>query len=133
MGFNHIEDVKRAGILLANLIDSSPMSSPTPPQPASLRPTMAARVERLPLSGFHRRFIGLISLGAWFDVYDIFMMAYIGAALQHSHFLTLAEFSRLLAAGFIGMFVGTVVFGMGSDYFGRRTSFVAMLLIYSAF
>src|SRR5438876_1330358 len=95
--------------------------------------TIAARVERLPLCGFHHRFVSLISLGGWFDFYDIFMMAYIGAALQHSQFLTLQEFSHLIAAGFCGMFVGTIIFGMGSDYFGRRTSFVLMLLIYSVF
>ena len=59
------------------------------------------------------------------------MMAYIGAALQHSQMLTLEQFSHMIAAGFSGMFVGTIVFGMGSDYFGRRTSFVLMLLIYS--
>ncbi len=95
--------------------------------------SIASRVERLPLSGFHRRFITLISLGGWFDFYDIFMMAYIGAALQHSGFLTLAQFSHMIAAGFCGMFVGTVIFGMGSDYFGRRFAFVLMLLIYSTF
>ncbi|MGH8613551.1 MAG: hypothetical protein ACREYF_16430 [Gammaproteobacteria bacterium] len=42
---------------------------------------IAARIERLPLSGFHRRFVALIALGGWFDFYDIFMMAYLGAAL----------------------------------------------------
>jgi putative MFS transporter len=93
--------------------------------------SIAARVERLPLCGFHRRFISLISLGGWFDFYDIFMMAYLGAALQHSGVLTLQQFSYTIAAGFCGMFVGTIVFGLGSDYFGRRTAFVLMLLIYS--
>ena len=92
--------------------------------------SIAARIERLPLCGFHRRFITLISLGGWFDFYDIFMMAYLGAALQHSGFLTLTEFSYVIAAGFLGMFVGTIIFGMGSDAFGRRTSFTLMLLIY---
>ena len=97
------------------------------------RPSIAARVERLPLVRFHYRFIALISLGAFFDFFDIFMMAYIGAALQASGFLGLEQFSVLIAAGFIGMFAGTVVFGIGSDRFGRRTSFVLMLLVYSAF
>ena len=55
-------------------------------------------------------------------------MAYIGAALQASGFLGLEQFSVLIAAGFLGMFAGTVVFGIGSDRFGRRTSFVLMLL-----
>jgi putative MFS transporter len=94
---------------------------------------IAARIERLPLGAFHRRFIALISLGGWFDFYDIYMMAYIGATLQHSGFLSLQQFSNVIAAGFLGMFTGTIVFGMGSDRMGRRSAFVAMLLIYSAF
>jgi putative MFS transporter len=94
---------------------------------------IAARLERLPVSGFHRRFITLISLGGWFDFYDIFMMAYLGAALQTSGFMSREEFGLTLAAGFVGMFFGTVLFGMGSDRFGRRTAFIFMLLIYSLF
>jgi len=95
--------------------------------------TIAARIERLPLGSFHRRFIALVSLGGWFDFYDIYMMAYIGATLQNSGFLTLQQFSTVIAAGFLGMFAGTIIFGMGSDRMGRRSAFVAMLLIYSAF
>ena len=106
---------------------------PDPPSETPQPPSLAARLERLPLSTFHHRFILLVSLGSWFDIFDIFMMAYLGAALQDSGFLTLEQFSRMIAAGFLGMFVGTVIFGMGSDYFGRRTSFVVMLLIYSVF
>ncbi|MCX7109844.1 MAG: MFS transporter [Proteobacteria bacterium] len=94
---------------------------------------VSARLERLPVSGFHRRFIALISLGGWFDFFDIFMMAYLGAALQKSGFMTRDEFGLTLAAGFVGMFFGTVLFGMGSDRFGRRTAFIFMLLIYSLF
>lgn len=94
---------------------------------------VAARLERLPVSGFHRRFISLIALGGWFDFFDIFMMAYLGAALQKSEFMTRDEFGLTLAAGFVGMFLGTVIFGMGSDRFGRRFSFICMLLIYSSF
>ena len=93
--------------------------------------SIAARLERLPLCSFHRKFIALISLGGWFDFYDIFMMAYIGAALQDSGMLSLHQFSNMLAAGFLGMFIGTILFGMGSDRFGRRNSFLFMLLIYS--
>lgn len=95
--------------------------------------TIAARIERLPVGRFHRRFIALVSLGGWFDFYDIYMMAYIGAALQQSGFLSLQQFSAAIAAGFLGMFTGTILFGMGSDRMGRRSAFVAMLLIYSLF
>src|SRR5271167_1121197 len=95
--------------------------------------TIAERIERLPLGRFHRRFIALVSLGIFFDLYDIFIVAYVGAALQQSGFLTLRQFTLFVAAGFLGMFVGTVVFGMGSDRMGRRSAFILLLLIYSVF
>jgi putative MFS transporter len=95
--------------------------------------SIAARIEQIPAGRFHRRFIALVSLGGWFDFYDIYMMAYIGAALQQSGFLTLHQFTDIIAAGFFGMFTGTLLFGMGSDRMGRRSAFVAMLLIYSLF
>ncbi|HEV2424376.1 MAG TPA: MFS transporter [Terriglobia bacterium] len=102
-------------------------------EPATATSSAAARLERLPLGKFHRRFVVLVSLGCWFDVFDIFMMAYLGAALQSSHFLTLSQFTDLIAAGFLGMFVGTIILGAGSDSFGRRRAFILMLLIYSIF
>jgi MFS transporter, putative metabolite:H+ symporter len=95
--------------------------------------SIAARIERLPLGRFHRRFIALVSLGIFFDLYDVFIVAYIGAALQQSGFLSLPEFSVFVAAGFLGMFFGTIVFGMGSDRMGRRSAFITLLLIYSVF
>ena len=95
--------------------------------------TIAETIERLPLGGFHRRFIALVSLGNFFDLYDIFIVAYIGVALQQSGFLSLRQFTFFVASGFLGMFVGTVVFGMGSDRMGRRSAFILLLLIYSVF
>jgi putative MFS transporter len=100
---------------------------------ANSNATIAKRIERLPLGRFHRRFIALVSLGNFFDLYDIFIVAYIGAALQQSGFLSLRQFTFFVAAGFLGMFVGTVVFGMGSDRMGRRSAFILLLLIYSVF
>src|SRR5579864_376970 len=95
--------------------------------------SIAERLERLPIGRFHLRFIILVSLGEWFDMYDLFMVAYVGVALQSSHFLSLPQFSQFVAAGFLGMFVGTALFGIGSDRIGRRSAFIVMLLIYSAF
>src|SRR6266852_1540787 len=94
----------------------------------SVSAAIAGRIERLPLGKFHRRFIALVSLGNFFDLYDIFIVAYIGAALQQSGFLSLKQFSLFVASGFLGMF-----FGMSSDRMGRRVSFITLLVIYSAF
>src|SRR5689334_6669086 len=99
----------------------------------SVSAAIAGRIERLPLGKFHRRFIALVSLGNFFDLYDIFLVASIGAALQQSGFLSLKQFSLFVASGFLGMFFGTIFFGMGSDRWGRRVSFITLLLLYSVF
>ena len=48
--------------------------------------TIAERIERLPLGRFHRRFIALVSLGNFFDLYDIFIVAYIGRCCSSRDF-----------------------------------------------
>ena len=98
-----------------------------------MSPSIASRLERLPLCGFHRRFVAMVSLGAWYYFFDLFVVAYIGAALQSFHFLTLQQFSYLVAAGFVGMFIGTNVQGLASDYIGRRIAVITMLVVYSTF
>src|SRR4030095_8238853 len=102
-------------------------------RPSASSSNVAGRLERLPLSRFHRRFITLVSLWGWFDFYDIFMVACLGAALRDAGFLDLPQLSLFVSSGFAGMFVGAIVFGVGSDYMGRRTAFIFMLLIYSLF
>ncbi len=57
----------------------------------------------------------------------------LGAALQAMHFLTLRQFGFLVSAGFVGMYFGTNLLGMCSDYIGRRTAFISMLIWYSVF
>jgi putative MFS transporter len=104
-----------------------------PPRRSGVTASVAARIERLPLCGFHRKFIVPIALGGWFDLFDLFMMAYIGTALQASHFLNLGQFTAIVAWGFGGMFLGTLGTGLASDILGRRMTFIFMLLSYSYF
>ncbi len=100
---------------------------------------VAARLDRLPVGRFHRRFLGLVSLGAWFDYYDNFVASALVLLLVEARVLPHAEagswFSLeglFMAALPVGMFLGTIGFGMASDYLGRRFGFVLMLLLYSA-
>ncbi len=99
---------------------------------------VAARLDRLPVSGFHRRFLALISLGAWFDYYDNFIAGSLAVALPAAGVLpppqpgqwasAVGLFSAALP---VGMFLGTIFLGMASDLLGRRFGFIAMLLLYS--
>ncbi|HMF19173.1 MAG TPA: MFS transporter [Gemmataceae bacterium] len=105
----------------------------------SLAPNqVAARLERLPVGRYHYRFLFWISLGGWFDMYDNFVAGPLMEALKEQQILPQTEpgewFSLVglfMAALPLGMFLGTMFFGLASDYLGRRLGFIAMLLLYS--
>lgn len=81
-----------------------------------------------------------ISAGGWFELYDLFMTAYVSLGLiREGLFVATAPsafalrgFASFVAAGFAGMFFGTLVFSWISDRFGRKTTFTYSLLWYSA-
>jgi putative MFS transporter len=107
---------------------------------------IAARLDRLPRNRHVWRLITLLSLGACFELYDLFLTAYIVPGLNASGMFkpeSLGPFSALSSikvqgagtfvfALFAGLFVGTIVFGWVSDAYGRRTVFTFSLLWYSA-
>src|SRR5579864_5492445 len=112
--------------------------------------TIAARIDRLPSTSFVSRLIVLISLGGWFEFYDLFFTAAVGAGLVKSGLfkppapMSLNAFFEALFAGqlfdslatfvaslFTGLFIGTIAFSWLSDRFGRRSIFTFSLLWYS--
>src|SRR5689334_19486799 len=106
---------------------------------ASTRITVAARLDRLPKSGYVHKLIVLLSLGACFEFYDLFFSAYIAPAFYSSGiftpttkgFLGIDGFASFVASLFAGLFVGTLLFSAVSDRFGRRAVFSFSLLWYS--
>ena len=80
-----------------------------------------------------------ISIGGWFELYDLFMTAYISLGLiREGLFVATAPstfaiigFASFIAAGFAGMFAGTLLFGWVSDRMGRKATFTYSLLWYS--
>lgn len=97
---------------------------------------VAQRLEALPTNAGLRRLVARISAGGWFEFYDLFMSAYIALGLiRHGLFSAtgsdLASVAGFTAAGFAGMFAGTLFFGWVSDRFGRTTTFTWSLLFYS--
>ena len=99
-----------------------------------------ARLDRLPPTRSVWMAVVLLSLGGWFEFYDLFLPAYVGPGLVKSGMLTTTTsaflgFSGLgafVAATFAGLFLGTCLLGALADKYGRRPIFTASLLWYSA-
>jgi MFS transporter, putative metabolite:H+ symporter len=98
------------------------------------------RLEALPASAYLWRLVLLLSLGGCFEIYDLFLTAYIAPGLNRSGLLTtttqaffgFSGIGAFVAATFAGLFVGTFFLGFLADRFGRRSIFTFALLGYTA-
>lgn len=89
-----------------------------------------ARLDRLPMSSFHRRVFWLIGVGMFFDGYDLYVGATVLASTVQSGFSTLAQNAQFVSLTFFGMTVGALVTGFLGDRYGRRFTYQVNLLIF---
>jgi MFS transporter, putative metabolite:H+ symporter len=100
---------------------------------------IAARLDRLPSCRSIWTRVILLSLGGFFEFYDMFFTGYIGPGLVRSHILTATTtgffgttgLASFVAAMFSGLFLGTSLFSFLADRLGRRAIFTYSLLWYS--
>ncbi|MEV5601806.1 MFS transporter [Streptomyces sp. NPDC052299] len=90
-----------------------------------------SRLDRLPASGWHRRLTAIVGIGAFFDLYEVFLGGVLAAALAEPWGLSHHQKSWLIASSFLGMFVGANVLSFLADRFGRRRMFLINLGAYS--
>ena len=101
--------------------------------------SISARLDRLPATRTIWRLVALLSLGGFFEFYDLFFTGYIAPGLVRSGILTASTHglfgttgvASFVAAMFSGLFLGTALFGFVADRFGRRTIFTFSLLWYT--
>lgn len=95
--------------------------------------SVAARLDRLPITRSHCVFAMVVGIGVFFDLFDVFLSGVLSTALTRSFNVDRAVLPVILGSGFLGMFFGAVCFGTLADRYGRRTAYLINLGIYSVF
>jgi putative MFS transporter len=93
--------------------------------------TVSQRLDRLPATRSIWKLVALLSGGLFFEIYDLFLTAYVAPSLITGGFLTTSGVANFIAALFSGLFIATLLCGFLSDRFGRRAIFTYALLWYS--
>lgn len=109
------------------------MTEPLPaPNPADLpAPAIGDRMDRLPMSRWHRRMAVLIGLGAFFCFFEVALGSFFGVLLGTRWELTTVDKSLIVGAAFAGEMLGSLLLAPLADRFGRRTLFRINLVTYS--
>jgi putative MFS transporter len=89
-----------------------------------------ARLDRLPISGFHKRIFWLIGAGMFFDGYDLYVGTNVLGSTVSTHFSTLGQNAQFVSLTFVGMTIGSLAAGFLGDAFGRRFTYQVNLLIF---
>jgi len=99
---------------------------------------ITARLDRLPLSRHIWFLVVLLSLGGWFELYDLLMTGYVSPGLIRAGVFSakeglfgLPDQAAFASVTFAGLFVGTILFAQVADRFGRRAIFTFSLLWYA--
>src|SRR4051794_13630607 len=100
---------------------------------------ISARLDRLPATRHVWKLIGLLSIGGFFEFYDLFFTGYVAPGLFRDKILTpttpglfgTSGIAGFIASLFMGLFIGTLVFGFVADRYGRRVIFTFSLLAYT--
>jgi MFS transporter, putative metabolite:H+ symporter len=99
-----------------------------------------ARLDRIPASPYLWKLIALLSLGGFFEFYELFMTAFVSPGLIRSGIFHagsnglfhLPDQATFACVTFLGLFLGTIILGGVADRWGRRTAFRAFAFCYAA-
>jgi putative MFS transporter len=99
-----------------------------------------ARLDRIPSSPYLWKLIALLSLGGFFEFYELFMTGFVSPGLvRDGIFQTgrnglfhLPDQAAFASVTFLGLFLGTITLGEVADRWGRRAAFRSFALCYAA-
>jgi putative MFS transporter len=91
------------------------------------------RLNTLPIIPIHKKATALIGIGLFFDLYDVFLSGVLSTVLSKQFHVSSSLLPFLLGASFLGMFLGSVLFGRAADRIGRKKGYLINLAVYSLF
>ena len=89
-----------------------------------------ARLDRLPIAGFHWKMLWLIGAGSLVDAFDLYLASGVMAKMDSEGFSSVAWNATFMSVGFFGMLIGAILAGYLGDRYGRRFSYQTNLLIF---
>jgi putative MFS transporter len=84
--------------------------------------SLLARLESVPFSRWHLRARLIVGSATFFDAFDALSLAFVLPVLVRLWRITPAEIGWLIAIGYLGQFVGALVFGALAERYGRIRS-----------
>lgn len=91
------------------------------------------RINRLPVSRFHKTMISLIAVAYFFEFADINTFAATAPELRRVWGLSVSQVGYITSIAFVGMFIGSLVGGWLADKWGRKVSLIATTVWFSVF
>ena len=83
---------------------------------------LIARLESVPFSRWHLRARIIVGSATFFDAFDALSLAFVLPVLVPLWHITPAQIGWLIAVGYLGQFVGALVFGAFAEKYGRVRS-----------
>lgn len=90
-----------------------------------------ARLDRLPISAFHYRTLGIIGAGMFLDVFELTLASGVLGTLVRDGWSDLGQNALFISMTFVGMVIGAWSAGILGDRFGRRFCYRINLLLFA--
>lgn len=91
---------------------------------------IAARLDRLPMTGYQRMIFTIIATAWFFDLLELGSLTFLLGSIRTEFGLTTAQTGLIASMSFIGMFLGAAISGMAADRFGRKLVFQISMIFW---
>ena len=114
------------------VIGSKPSAAAPPVEAAGADVMVAARLDRLPMTGYQRMIFAIVATAWFFDSIDLGSLTFLLGSIKTEFNLSTAQAGLLSSMSFLGMFAGAAIAGMLADKLGRRSVFQISMIFWGA-